>query len=118
MHPRERRKKSRMDVENPVRERREELGLHNAHEAREDDRVDARVLQKLDALVLRDALKLRLPRCAVKVLARDIVLLRPVEDLRVRKVRENQLDLRVERPRLDRIHNRLHVRARAGTKDS
>ena len=94
-----------MNVQHPVRERRQQLRFHNPHKAREDDRVDARGLQKLNALVFGDALKLRLPRRAVKVLARNVMLLRPVENLRVRKVRQDQFDLRVERPRLDRVDN-------------
>ena len=92
-----------MNVQHPVRERRQQLRFHDAHEAGEGDRIDARVLQELDALVFGDALKLRLPRRAVEILTRDVVLLRPFENLRVREVRQDQLNLRVQRSRLDRI---------------
>ena len=100
---RKRGQQRRMNVQHPVRERRQQLRFHDAHEAGEGDRIDARVLQELDALVFGDALKLRLPRRAVEILTRDVVLLRPFENLRVREVRQDQLNLRVQRSRLDRI---------------
>ena len=100
-----------MDVEDAVRERLEELGLDDAHEAREDDGVDPGVLEDLDAVLFRGVRELRLPRRAVEELARDVVLARTVQDLRVREVREHDLDLRVERARFDRVDDGLHVRA-------
>ena len=107
-----------MDVEDAVRERGEELRLHDAHEPREDDGVDSGLLQQLDAAVFRGALELRLPRRAVEVLARDAVALRAVEYLRVLNVRKDKLYLRVEGSGPDRVHYRLHVRARAGPENS
>ena len=94
-----------MDVEDAVRKRGEELGLDNAHEACENDSVYAGALQKLDAAVFRRALQLRLPRRAVEVLARDVMPLRAIEDLRVRDVCEDKLDVCVERTRFDRVND-------------
>ena len=96
----------------------EELWLDDAHEACENDGINARRLQELDAAVLPRALQLRLPRCAVEVTARYAVPLRAVEDLRVGHVRQDKSYVRIERSSLYRVHDRLHVRARAGPENS
>ena len=115
---RERGEKRGVDVEDAVRERGEQLGLDDAHEAREHDSVDASALQELDAAVFRRAFQLRLPRRAVEVLAGNAVLLRTVEDLRVRDVREDEAYVCIKRARFDRVDDGLHVRARAGPENS
>ena len=99
----ERWEKRGVDVEDAVRKRGEELGLHDAHEASENDSIDAGVLKELDAAVFRGPFELRLPRRAVEVLAGNVVLLRAAQDLRVRDVCEDKLDVCVERTRFDRV---------------
>ena len=97
----ERGKKRGVDVEDAVRKRGEQLGLHDAHEACENDGIDAGVLKEIDAAVFRRAFQLRLPRRAVEVLAWNVVLLRAIEDFRVRDIGKDELDFRIERARFD-----------------
>ena len=81
-----------MDVEDPHRERCEQLRLYDPHEAGEDNRVATGVLQQLDATVLGGAFELRLPRRAVEVLGWDVVSAGAVEYLRVRNVGKDEPD--------------------------
>ena len=99
----ERGEKRRVDIEHAVRERSEKLGLDDTHEASEDDSVDTCALQKLDAAIFRRAFKFSLPRRAVEILARNVVLLRAIEDFRVRDIGKDELDFRIERARFDSV---------------
>ena len=85
-----------MDVEDAHRECGEKLRLHDPHEAGEDDRIAASILQQLDATVLGGPLKLRLPRSAVEVLRGNVVAAGAVEDLRVGDIGEDEPDLGVK----------------------
>jgi len=103
-----------VDVEDAVRERGEELRLHDAHEAGERDDLGAVRAEVLDVAVLGGALELRLERRGVEVVGGDAVPAGAVEDLRVGDVRDDADDPRVELAAVDRVLDGLHVRAGAG----
>ena len=92
--------------------------LYDSHEACKDDCIDPRLLEDLYATLFRRSLKLRLPRRAVEVARIYAALPRPFEDKRVGDVGKDDSYLRVERPRIYRLHYRLHVGSRSGSENS
>ena len=107
-----------MNINDAVREGGEQLWLDDAHEPGEHHSIDSCRLEHFDAAVLGRALKLGFERGTVEIFGADRMLRRAFENFRIGEVGEYKFYLGVERSRFDRVNNRLHVRAGAGTENA
>ena len=118
LETRKRRQQRGVNIDNSPSKSTEQPLFYDPHEARQDDHVDPVVLQQLHRVLLRLAVEFCPERRAIDEVRGDIPCGCPLQDPRVRHVTEDAGHDSAQPLRIDRIQDRLEIRAAAGSDDA